>query len=330
MHARWPRGTAGGSGWRSAAAGTGWSAGCRAPGPTCSPRCSTATWTRATQIPRGVDRRRGAGCAPGRCPTLMTEGGSRTGAPWGGYTETRVDRAVLGTRRAVFPTHGLDPERSWTDHERTGPGAVPRRRAGSRRTRAGHPDAPADPDDVAGLDAATLPIRAAPDAPTRGTGRPTSSPPTAATVHLRPIGPTTPTGVVGFYSTAAPTGPATTASSAPTRSIPARDLQRFTHGRPRRPGGASCCGWATRSSRRPLRPLPEAPTTAEVAFVVERRPPGPRARVGAARAPGRGGPRARHHAVRGRGAGREPRDGAGLPQAGYQGAALVRGRRRCT
>ena len=41
----------------------------------------------------------------------MTDGGSATWKPWqpDGGTGDAVDRAVLATRRAVFPLLGLDP-----------------------------------------------------------------------------------------------------------------------------------------------------------------------------------------------------------------------------
>ena len=44
-------------------------------------------------------------------PTVMTDGGSATWKPWqpDGGTGDAVDRAVLATRRAVFPLLGLDP-----------------------------------------------------------------------------------------------------------------------------------------------------------------------------------------------------------------------------
>ena len=58
------------------------------------------------------------------------------------------------------------------------------------------------------------------------------------------------------------------------------------------------------------------------------RPPGPRARLGAARAPRRRRPRARDQALRRRGAGPEQQDGAGLPGRRLQVRALLRGRRR--
>lgn len=46
-----------------------------------------------------------------RLPTSMTEGAPTDWTPWEGYTELDVDRFVLDTRRAVFPLHGLEPQR---------------------------------------------------------------------------------------------------------------------------------------------------------------------------------------------------------------------------
>ena len=43
-------------------------------------------------------------------PTTMTENASTAHAAWGDGATERVDLAVLETRRAVFPLHGLDPD----------------------------------------------------------------------------------------------------------------------------------------------------------------------------------------------------------------------------
>jgi acetoin utilization protein AcuC len=40
----------------------------------------------------------------------MTEGGYTGFTPWDPFTESRVDRAILRTRREVFPLLGLDPD----------------------------------------------------------------------------------------------------------------------------------------------------------------------------------------------------------------------------
>jgi acetoin utilization protein AcuC len=40
----------------------------------------------------------------------MTDGGGTSFLPWSGGGGDPVDMAVLGTRRAVFPLHGLDPD----------------------------------------------------------------------------------------------------------------------------------------------------------------------------------------------------------------------------
>lgn len=43
-------------------------------------------------------------------PTSMTDGGAPDPQPWGGDSEHRVDESILQTRRAVFPSYGLDPD----------------------------------------------------------------------------------------------------------------------------------------------------------------------------------------------------------------------------
>lgn len=45
----------------------------------------------------------------GALPTSMTDGKDPSFVPWGDVAE-RVDTAILETRRAVFPLHGLDPD----------------------------------------------------------------------------------------------------------------------------------------------------------------------------------------------------------------------------
>jgi acetoin utilization protein AcuC len=45
-----------------------------------------------------------------RPPTHMTEGGYTGFARWDAFTENRVDRAIMRTRRASFPLFGLDPD----------------------------------------------------------------------------------------------------------------------------------------------------------------------------------------------------------------------------
>jgi acetoin utilization protein AcuC len=42
-------------------------------------------------------------------PTLMTEGVEPQWTPWDGTGDTDLDQAIIETRRAVFPLHGLDP-----------------------------------------------------------------------------------------------------------------------------------------------------------------------------------------------------------------------------
>ncbi|HEV7906775.1 MAG TPA: acetoin utilization protein AcuC [Pseudonocardiaceae bacterium] len=43
-------------------------------------------------------------------PTSMTDGCDAVHEPWGGDGEQPVDRAIVETRRAVYPLHGLDPD----------------------------------------------------------------------------------------------------------------------------------------------------------------------------------------------------------------------------
>jgi acetoin utilization protein AcuC len=43
-------------------------------------------------------------------PTSMTDGVEPSWTPWDGADDTALDRAILETRRAVFPLHGLDPD----------------------------------------------------------------------------------------------------------------------------------------------------------------------------------------------------------------------------
>ncbi|MGQ0773831.1 MAG: acetoin utilization protein AcuC [Pseudonocardiales bacterium] len=43
-------------------------------------------------------------------PSSMTDGAQAHWTPWDGSGDTTVDRAILDTRRAVYPLHGLDPE----------------------------------------------------------------------------------------------------------------------------------------------------------------------------------------------------------------------------
>ncbi|HEU0127269.1 MAG TPA: acetoin utilization protein AcuC, partial [Pseudonocardiaceae bacterium] len=43
-------------------------------------------------------------------PNSMTDGVEPHWTPWDGTADTGVDQAILETRRAVFPLHGLDPD----------------------------------------------------------------------------------------------------------------------------------------------------------------------------------------------------------------------------
>ncbi|WP_409331558.1 acetoin utilization protein AcuC [Trujillonella humicola] len=85
-------------------------------------RCVPRAWTHllaevggdrldpATEIPESWREdvvRRGLRARP---PTHMTEGGYTGFARWDPFTESRVDRAILRTRRASYPYLGLDPD----------------------------------------------------------------------------------------------------------------------------------------------------------------------------------------------------------------------------
>ena len=85
-------------------------------------RCVPRAWTHllaevsgdrldpATEIPqswRDDVVRRGLRAQP---PTHMTEGGYTGFSRWDPFTESRVDRAIMRTRRASFPYLGLDPD----------------------------------------------------------------------------------------------------------------------------------------------------------------------------------------------------------------------------
>jgi acetoin utilization protein AcuC len=85
-------------------------------------RCVPRAWTHllaevggerldpATEIPEAWREdvvRRGLRAQP---PTSMTEGGYTGFSRWDSLGDTRIDRAVLRTRRASFPYFGLDPD----------------------------------------------------------------------------------------------------------------------------------------------------------------------------------------------------------------------------
>ncbi|MHA6784165.1 acetoin utilization protein AcuC [Pseudonocardia saturnea] len=72
----------------------------------------------ATALDRDIDPARplpadwiahAAGLTRHPLPTSMTDGQDPAFEPWGGVSE-KVDTAILETRRAVFPLHGLDPD----------------------------------------------------------------------------------------------------------------------------------------------------------------------------------------------------------------------------
>jgi acetoin utilization protein AcuC len=43
-------------------------------------------------------------------PTSLTDNVDTAFEPWGGGEDTQLDRAIMDTRRAVFPLYGLDPD----------------------------------------------------------------------------------------------------------------------------------------------------------------------------------------------------------------------------
>lgn len=51
-----------------------------------------------------------AGLTDQPLPTTMTEGATTAYEAWGGDSAERVDARIVETRRAVFPSHGLDPD----------------------------------------------------------------------------------------------------------------------------------------------------------------------------------------------------------------------------
>ncbi len=63
-----------------------------------------------TPLPPGF-RDRAAGLLPPRIPVpaTMSDGVPPEHRPWDGHADTAVDDAILATRRAVFPSWGLDP-----------------------------------------------------------------------------------------------------------------------------------------------------------------------------------------------------------------------------
>ena len=109
----WRTRSAAGGGWRSVAVATSSSTSCRGPGPT-SPRSRRTGRSRSTpRCPRRGGRMvRERFGRPG--PTHMGDGVAEGGRVWWrswevGYDpEDAVDRAVMATREAVFPAHGLD------------------------------------------------------------------------------------------------------------------------------------------------------------------------------------------------------------------------------
>ena len=163
---------------------------------------------------------------------------------------------------------------------------------------------------------------------TRGTGRPTSSPRTAGSSTCARCCPATPTR--SWPSTpGSPSAPATCATSARTRTSP------------RATWSGSPSSTTTRASRwwrwlgdeiiavgryegrlGPDGTEVDGPGRGRVRR--PRRPPEPRPRLDPARAPRRGGPRARDAPLRGRGAGRERPDGAGVPRRRLPGQPRVR------
>jgi acetoin utilization protein AcuC len=85
-------------------------------------RCVPRAWTHliaevsgdrldpATEIPQSWRDDVVARGLRARPPTHMTEGGYTGFSRWDPFTESRVDRAIMRTRRASFPYFGLDPD----------------------------------------------------------------------------------------------------------------------------------------------------------------------------------------------------------------------------
>ena len=92
-----------------AAGATPWSRWCRGPGCTCSRSSPATPWTCADGAP-GLARPRRADDRPHR-PRRLTDGRTPAWRDWSeGYDpDSSLDRAVLATREAAFPLHGLDP-----------------------------------------------------------------------------------------------------------------------------------------------------------------------------------------------------------------------------
>ena len=99
-------------GWPSAAAATRWSGWCPGPGPTCWPPCSDRRRRPDTAAAGGLGRRpRGLAAPRVMLPASMTRRRATRTFRAVGWRRRRPGRpSRSGTRRAVFPLHGLDPD----------------------------------------------------------------------------------------------------------------------------------------------------------------------------------------------------------------------------
>jgi acetoin utilization protein AcuC len=64
----------------------------------------------ATPLPAGWARHTAALAGHQPLPRTMSDDGDTAFEPWSGEGSTDVDAAIVATRRAVFPLHGLDPD----------------------------------------------------------------------------------------------------------------------------------------------------------------------------------------------------------------------------
>ena len=113
--ASWPDELTGGRWLALGGGGYAWSGWSRGPGPICWQRFSTGTSTRDTPLPHGVPAARGQLSARRRVAARRSaaDDGRRRGRPsisrGTAHRDTSLDRAILDTRNAIFPLHGLDP-----------------------------------------------------------------------------------------------------------------------------------------------------------------------------------------------------------------------------
>ena len=98
------------AGSSSAGVATGWCAACPRAWTHLLAEVSGSPLDPATEIPQSWREDVVARGLRARPPTHMTEGGYTGFSRWDTFTESRVDRAVMRTRRASFPYFGLDPD----------------------------------------------------------------------------------------------------------------------------------------------------------------------------------------------------------------------------